>query len=265
VAVLALFLRGRARPVGLVLGGVAVVASLLLIAPELTRDTGPTAPADAPGQIKIIQFNMLETNTEIARVADWLIAQQPDIVTVTEARHDLRDLLVKRTGWKMAGAHGHLIIFSREPRLYMDRPDFPRGSPLTLVNATYPSSSGPFEVVTAHFDWPTGREQSRERAELPGLVAHRPRARMILTGDFNSSPWSFGLRRTEKRLGLIRRDKALPTFPATRRGFLWPVPVLPIDHVYAGPGWATVKVARGPRLGSDHYPLIVTLAPVSPR
>ena len=37
--------------------------------------------------------------------------------------------------------------------------------------------------------------------------------------------------------------------------------VLPIDHVYAGPGWRTVSVQRGPKLGSDHYPVIVTLAP----
>jgi endonuclease/exonuclease/phosphatase (EEP) superfamily protein YafD len=264
VSLAALFLPNWGRPVGVTLGGVAVVASLLLMAPELLRNPGPTASADAPGQIKVIQFNALKTNTEIRRAADWLIAQDPDIVTITEARHDLRDLLVKRTGWTMAGAHGHLIVFSRRPRLFMDRPKgFPR-VPLTFVNATYPSASGPYEVMTVHFDWPTGREQPAEHALLPAIVAHRPRERMILTGDFNSSPWSFALRRTEKRLGLIRRDKALPTFPATRRGFLWPAPVLPIDHVYAGPGWATVKVERGPRLGSDHYPLIVTLAPVAP-
>ena len=40
-------------------------------------------------------------------------------------------------------------------------------------------------------------------------------------------------------------------------------PLLPIDHLYAGPGWATVSVRRGPPLGSDHYPLVVTLAPVA--
>ena len=45
----------------------------------------------------------------------------------------------------------------------------------------------------------------------------------------------------------------------------WPLPVLPIDHVYAGPGWATVSVERGPSIGSDHYPLVVILAPVAPR
>ena len=42
-----------------------------------------------------------------------------------------------------------------------------------------------------------------------------------------------------------------------------PFALLPIDHVYAGPGWRTVRAERGPRLGSDHYPVIVTLAPSS--
>ena len=67
---------------------------------------------------------------------------------------------------------------------------------------------------------------------------------------------------------LIRRDRALFTWPAqqdSRLRWLGLFPILPIDHVYAGPGWATVKVERGPRLGSDHYPVIVTLAPVAPR
>ena len=40
-----------------------------------------------------------------------------------------------------------------------------------------------------------------------------------------------------------------------------PFPFLPIDHVYAGRDWRTVRVQRGPRLDSDHYPVIVRLAP----
>jgi endonuclease/exonuclease/phosphatase (EEP) superfamily protein YafD len=45
------------------------------------------------------------------------------------------------------------------------------------------------------------------------------------------------------------------SWPATRS----PIPILPIDHLYAGPAWRTVNVERGPHLGSDHYPLVATL------
>jgi endonuclease/exonuclease/phosphatase (EEP) superfamily protein YafD len=262
---LALFLRNWGRPTVLALSGVAAAASLALVLPEFLRPEGPKAPADASGQIKVIQLNALRTNTEIGRIADWLIVQDPDIVTITEARPDLRDLIKRRTGWQVAGAAGSLMIFSQERRITMDRPHLPKDARMSYVNATYPSASGPYEVVTAHICWPTGRNHQAQHRQLRRLIAALPHDRLILAGDLNSAPWSFALRRTERGLGLTRRDKGMPTFPADRRGFWWPYPVLPIDHVYAGPGWATVKVERGPRLGSDHYPVIVTLAPVGPR
>lgn len=96
-------------------------------------------------------------------------------------------------------------------------------------------------------------------------MAARPRERMILGGDFNASHWSAEVRRLDHSLGLIRRERAVATWPAQVFGQAWPLPFLPIDHIYAGPGWATVKVERGPWLGSDHYPLVVTLAPIAPR
>ena len=93
-----------------------------------------------------------------------------------------------------------------------------------------------------------------------------PRERLIVTGDFNSAPWSFQRRRWDKAFGLVRRERAIPSWPAQAVGRLpWLGAFLPIDHVFAGPGWATVSARRGPRLSSDHYPLVVTLAPVAPR
>jgi endonuclease/exonuclease/phosphatase (EEP) superfamily protein YafD len=90
---------------------------------------------------------------------------------------------------------------------------------------------------------------------------------MIVTGDFNSTPWSFQRRRWDRAIGIPRRERAVPSWPARNyKRLKWPgMPFLPIDHVYAGPAWATVNVRRGPRLSSDHYPLVVTLAPVAPQ
>jgi endonuclease/exonuclease/phosphatase (EEP) superfamily protein YafD len=36
--------------------------------------------------------------------------------------------------------------------------------------------------------------------------------------------------------------------------------LLPIDHIYAGRAWRTVRLVRGPRVGSEHYPLVIDLA-----
>ncbi|MBI1199508.1 MAG: hypothetical protein GC203_16725 [Phenylobacterium sp.] len=239
----------------------AIVAGGLLMAPEFQRDTGPTAPPGAPGAIKVIQINALRSNADIERVVDWVTAQHADVVTINEARHDLRDLLIKRTGWQTAGAHGNLIIFTPQPYTRMNRPRRKPPWTLSFVNASYASPDGPMELVTAHLGWRISDAAEAQARDLVTVVSRLPRERMILTGDLNATPWSAELRGLDDELGLIRRDRALPTWPAQVFGRPWPWPFLPIDHVYAGPGWATVKVERGPWLGSDHYPLVVTLAP----
>jgi endonuclease/exonuclease/phosphatase (EEP) superfamily protein YafD len=158
------------------------------------------------------------------------------------------------------------MIFSHQPYLTMRRPRRPATSKLVWVNATYAGASGPFEVVATHFTWPTEPIQAGQSLAMRQVTAALPRDRMILAGDFNSTPWSYARRADDAAFGLIRRDRALASWPAEdvdRRGLVAPFPFLPIDHVYAGAGWATVSVTRGPRLGSDHYPIIVTLAPVA--
>lgn len=241
-------------------GLTAALAGGALMAPEYLREPARRAPANAAGQIKLIQFNAYKRNVDIRRVADWLIAQNPDIVTLQEARHDLRDELIRRTGWQVAGAKEHVMIFSRAPRIRMVRPPLRHGT-LTYLNATYAGPGGPYEVIATHFDWPTSPTFRRQHEDLASLVAPLPRERMILTGDLNTTPWSQALRRTDAALGLQRVDRAMFSWPARIHGKAWPVPVLPIDHVYAGRGWRVVSIERGPYLGSDHYPLIVVLAP----
>ncbi len=248
--------RRQVRPT-LVLAAIALVGAAALIAPEFLRSTGPRASAGAPDQIKIIQFNVGRSNRDLPHVVDWLVAENPDVVTLNESSASVRDAIVRRTGWHVSGGMGDLMIFTPRERSRMDRLAG-YAMVVTWVNATYLSSSGPFEVLTAHLRWPNGPEIPVQEKTLSILMAALPADRTILTGDLNSTPWSFNRQRDDRTLGLIRRDRAVATWPT------WsPVAFLPIDHIYAGPGWATVKVERGPNLGSDHYPLIVTLAPVS--
>ena len=117
-----------------------------------------------------------------------------------------------------------------------------------------------------HDAWPTDPDQPYQERRLAAVIAAAPKDRLIVTGDFNSAPCSFARRRWDAVFGIPRRERALPSWPArTYKRLKWlGLPFLPIDHVYAGPGWATVSVARGPRLTSDHYPVVVTLAPVGP-
>ena len=95
---------------------------------------------------------------------------------------------------------------------------------------------------------------------LPVVLA-QPRRRLIVVGDFNLTPWSFTLKRQDKALRLRRWTRALASWPAGKfsRIMAAPAPFLPIDHVYAGSDWRAVRIERGPALGSDHRPVVVTL------
>jgi endonuclease/exonuclease/phosphatase (EEP) superfamily protein YafD len=258
---------GPNRRAGLTLAAVGGLAAAALMAPEFLRDAGPTAPPGAPGEIKVIQFNVWRDNRHREQVVAWLKAENPDVLLVEEASPGLRNLIVARTGWRVAGAQSSDMIFTHAPYLAMQRPRLSGDSRLTWVNATYDIGGGPLEVMVTNTGWPTTLDLVPQGKVLRQVVSQLPRERMILGGDFNSTPWSFRRQHDDARLGLIRRDRALATWPTGRTG-LWPwaapIPIFPIDHVYAGPGWATTSVRRGPRLGSDHYPLIVTLAPVAP-
>jgi endonuclease/exonuclease/phosphatase (EEP) superfamily protein YafD len=88
------------------------------------------------------------------------------------------------------------------------------------------------------------------------------RESLIVCGDFNSTPWSAALLRQDRLFRLERRTRALLTWPVqpyTRFRLTSPLPFLALDHIYAGPAWETVSVRAGPRLGSDHLPVVAVL------
>ncbi|WP_411287749.1 endonuclease/exonuclease/phosphatase family protein [Phenylobacterium sp.] len=262
-----LVLRGWARWLAVIPGAAAVLAAGALMAPEFLRDAGPRAAADAPGQLKLIQFNVWYGSQDHSRTLDWLAAQDADIIVLQETTPPLRAAIAARGLWQVTGEGREVMILSRMPANRRPLPALDGPAPLAM--ARFDGPAGDFAVIGVHYTWPTEVSlQQAQEARVARLLDGLPRDRAIVAGDFNSTPWSFSRRRWDREFGLIRRDRALFSWPAVqsrRAPWLGVVPVLPIDHVYAGAGWATVKVARGPRLASDHYPLIVTLAPVAPR
>jgi len=246
-------------------GLIGAVAALTLIAPEYLRKMSPRAPADAPQQIKLIQFNTWGHNTEVERTAQWIADQAADLVVIEEARPDVRDAILRRRPYYVTCAKCTVMIFSRARPIANDAPKHPDPWPyLPVARASFAAKDGGYTVLGTHYTWPTGGDaQQRQGRKLNELLAGFDRRRLILAGDFNSTPWSFSRRREDKMFGMERRTRALFSWPAgsfTRHRFVSIVPWLPIDHVYAGSAWRTVSVQRGPRLGSDHYPVVVRLA-----
>ncbi|MGR4864088.1 endonuclease/exonuclease/phosphatase family protein [Caulobacter sp. LARHSG274] len=251
----------------LVLSAMTIVITGGLMAPEIVAAVrAPRAPATS-ATLKLVQFNIWADNRDPEATLDWILAQKADVVLIEEGGSQAWPI-VKRLRQvypdtvTCAGQRGcDTWIFSRWPMIRQHglRED---GLPLTAAWATLRHPDGDFTVAVSHHLWPVpaGPQQAQSRL-LAAELAPFDKRTLILGGDFNSTPWSFSLRRQDAALGLVRRTRALASWPAGRftRLASAPFPILPIDQVYAGRAWKTVSVERGPVLGSDHRPVVVTL------
>jgi endonuclease/exonuclease/phosphatase (EEP) superfamily protein YafD len=245
---------------------IAIIAFGALMAPEYLRPASPPAGDEVPGQIKLIQFNAWERNRREVETIDWLLAQEPDILVVEEASVIAPALKRAFDGYYVSCGDCTVMILSKAEPIATGAPVPPGADDVRppIAGATFRDAHGEFSVFGTHYTWPIygGWQQAQGRV-IADLLGRFPKDRLILSGDFNSTPWSFSRRREDAMFGLERRTRALFSWPADRglAGVGLPFALLPIDHVYAGPGWRTVRAERGPLLGSDHYPVIVTLAP----
>ncbi|HWW26032.1 MAG TPA: endonuclease/exonuclease/phosphatase family protein [Caulobacter sp.] len=261
------FPRGGQRWIAAGVALVAVIASAAQIAPELLSVRPSPPKSDSARQLKIVQFNLWESNGAPSETSKWLLAQKADVVLVEEAGGKaepiLKDLF-KAYPYR-ASCRGRqwcdTWIFSRWP-LKSQRGFYEDGTDLSGVWAVVAHPSGDFPVAAAHFVWPVpaGRWQAQSRM-LVSELSRLPRENLIVAGDFNSAPWSFGLRRQDRSLKLDRVTHGLPTWPsgAFTRVMDAPFAFMAIDQVYAGSIWKAVEVKRGPVLGSDHRAVVVTL------
>lgn len=261
----------------------ALMVGVLLTAgpqvlPEWLARLAPGAAAEGE-RLKLVQFNAYAFNVAPARSVDWLLAQKADLVVIEEGEGlPAAQLARLRQGYPHCnGCYGiasHLIL-SRRPSLAQGQ--FGDGQPINEIPTSggwsrFAGPGGDYMVVAVHLAWPWHPSSDAQQAALAQFVARQPQVRTLVAGDFNMAPWSFGLRRFDRALGLPRLTHGQASWPAQayhRAPTLTalPFPYLPIDQVYAGPGWARISVRRGPRLGSDHYPIVVELAarPARPR
>jgi endonuclease/exonuclease/phosphatase (EEP) superfamily protein YafD len=264
ILAVALLFGGRPKAPAVAAALVAVASAGFLVLPEMAATlTQPQAKSHGP-VLKVVQFNVWHGNVDPAGTLAWIVRENPDIVLIQE---DAGRAIPLVAGLNHAFPYGPNCqyprpcdagVFSRHPVSATGR--WPQ-QPLTWAVVRWQGRDVP--VISTHHSWafPAGEQQWQSR-RLVKYARSFPARNLIVAGDMNSTPWSFSLRRQDETLGLERRTRGLFTWPAR---LLWPfdvrVPLFPIDHVYAGGGWETVSVRRGPRLGSDHYPVVVELAP----
>ncbi|OJU08078.1 MAG: hypothetical protein BGN86_01170 [Caulobacterales bacterium 68-7] len=269
------FASGGWRVVTVAAAIVAILIGGFRVAPEVVARFEPKPLPSASERLKVVHFNVYMLNSEPRQAIAWLLAQDADVVVLVEAegfyRGFAKDLLSRYpycNGCVERGNWSNLILSKRPPVDHgrFERPDPDTEFPLLGGWSRFAGPGGDFTVVGAHLTWPWRRFGPPQREALAEFVREGQTDRMVLTGDFNMTPWSTALRRFDRSVGaLTRRTHGQASWPANRYYRLPGLPLrffplLAIDQVYAGPGWRTVSVKRGPRLGSDHYPIVVELA-----
>lgn len=273
-SLLALVIWGLAGRKGRLTPGLALVGGLsasLLMGPELLAAAGQQrGPVEGP-TLKIVQFNIWGQNRDPEATTRWILREDPDIVVVQEGFAKsggvARALAIRyphRTTCAEPLACSTMILSKRAPIAEGGLQAGVSEANLTGAWATFQSQRAPFTVVGVHYSWPVpAGPQQQQTLRLAKVLERFPKESLVVVGDFNSTPWSFSLRRQDRLFRLERRTRALLTWPASPSSYLRfavPFPMLAIDQVYAGTDWKTVDVRRGPLLGSDHYPVVVDLA-----
>jgi len=200
---------------------------------------------------------------------------QPERVTrfVRETAPDFLVLLEVNERWlreleSLRHAFPHRVAAPRDDEFgiaLFSRHAFVTAETLPIGQAGVPSLLGEVELsgrrlrlVATHPVPPGGAAHSAYRNDqLRKLAAHLrdlPGA-VLLLGDLNVTPWSVHFRRFVHGAGF--RDASEGRGPqATWPALPWPL-AIPLDHALHRPEICVVEEGVGPRIGSDHYPLIV--------
>lgn len=258
----------RKLAISLCMGGILLTSFRLT--PEISATFAtPRAEGQAGRTVRILDWNVWVKNIAPMASADLIRSYDPDVITLQEADGPAAAIpaALRRSYPHVARCRGcDLYILSRWPLRRWgakdENWDHGAGRPASVVWAEVaPPGQAPFVVLTTHYDHPnTTSRQAVQRAYLAAVMADFDLQTTLLAADMNLTPWAFAMERQDASMPVRRVTRALPSWPARfEHGKAFPMPLLPIDHIYAGSAWKVVSVQRGERGGSDHYPVIATL------
>ncbi len=225
------------------------------------RDSGPEKPL-APGEraLKVMSFNTWLRNRDWRAVADEVRRQNPDVAVMVEFGTEKAPLLDDLAAAYPYRAHClnvvycHLAIISKYPFTRSEARTRWRGPP--YVRVQFGPELGGLTLFGVHTIRPPYFRSQFKQIQAMAKVLARTKGPRMVAGDFNATPASEMLRTFAETSGL-KRLTFLPSWPA-RFG---PFPQIAIDHMFVSSGVrALVRPIIGDNAGSDHYPVIDTVA-----
>ncbi|MCT8000339.1 endonuclease/exonuclease/phosphatase family protein [Sphingomonas sanguinis] len=230
------------------------------IAREIAERPSVNAVPTGAARVVLVTHNLHGGRTSPDRTANVLIDSGADILLLQEAggAEPLFEKLSNVFPYRSACRGCQLAILSRRPMgpVRWRLPGRQGGlvGP-ALFRAEIPLRGlGSLTVATVHAPWPfPPGPQARFRSSLIDAVRQGPTDHLVLTGDFNLTPWGQGMAMLDRGLWpMTRVTRAMFSFPARVAGRDWVVPLLPIDQIFVGRGIVAGRVDALPFTGSDH-------------
>jgi len=243
------------------------VAAALIAAGRITPDlvtavaTPPSSGSEDGELLKVVTANLWSSNRNAEPFLRFVQDEQPDILVLQEGyapwKHHLEKLAPSyRIVAGCARPHTcNVIVLSRLDAKVTSHNET---ACCLMTTLALPRRLGgaPINIVGLHLS----RTDDRKKRESELAVALEQAAtlgsRGILAGDMNAVPWSTTIRQLDQASGLSRVTRFTPSWPTPQGLF----PLAPIDHIYVGCGWRPTSLRLGPDIGSDHYPIVTTLA-----
>jgi endonuclease/exonuclease/phosphatase (EEP) superfamily protein YafD len=229
----------------------------------------PVPPDPRTGErLRILVANVLVENPDHEALVRLIRREDPDVVALVELSDDwLADLASVRRDYPFGvsapdGARG-LALWFRRPPLSADGPERPSPDGWPLLHAVVELGGRPRHLWLVHPSSPLRRwDKYRGFPELDALARRIGRAggSQVVVGDLNTTAASphfadflvlTGLR--DSRLGFGPQG----SWPS------WSPYRIAIDHAFLSADLAAAGRRLGPDIGSDHFPLILEVAPAA--
>jgi len=243
-----------------------VLAALNAAAPaSYITAAAESAEARPARQLKVVSYNANNHNPDTQQTIEFLRRQNADVVILAEVTEPLQKALEAVSDiyphrffsplFQNKGHNPHSIgVLSK--RAWEDKglgwSDYTARAFAVWVR--FPAASPSLTVAGVHLLNTLLHPAGQQRAEAQGLTAllNRFEGSVVVAGDFNMTPFSARFEGLLRETGLRRAEGGLnPTWPSQ----LTPLG-LSLDHILTGNGIDPAVMHVGPRLGSDHLPLV---------
>ena len=210
--------------------------------------------------LRLVHFNSYKNNYDYDAIANEVLRLDADVVDMVEMDPKKMRAVLPKLKAKYpfiydcdAGRICDMAIASKFPITRSDGMGEWIGAP--YIRVTLGGEMAGVTVMAVHTTrFPYSRYQLRQVRELVKILDTNSGDLLVL-GDFNATPFSRVTATLEQGANLTRLTE-LPTWPTYVQ-----LPQLAIDHIFASKAFRVVGNQQiGESVGSDHYPILLTLA-----